>query len=338
GSSASVFSYGENAFIWDSEAVTMTRWSIDKSSLELSVDAILSLASTGVGGGRSNPTFISESQAFLSRLEEGVIVEFNPTLMEITKTHSVAPLDEGENMDGWVSEYIGYPVNGKIFYPIYKSTPNTCCEFYQNIRATVAVFDPSSSSIEYVHDDRLMGSRSDFLVDEKGNMYVTPSYTNSFIEPYFDLDPSMTSKPWGILKFNADGSFDPDFFVDLSESVDMSFNHNSMLAHSDHIVINYIDKTYSHPESFDDRFDVFGRTDFRSGSVNLATGELESFESLNKSSGTYYLNTIDGLNYYQIFDKDHETRNLLYRQNSLTDYTTVSSNETGRINYIGKLW
>ncbi|MEM9389691.1 MAG: hypothetical protein AAGA02_04410, partial [Bacteroidota bacterium] len=47
GSSASVFSYGENAFIWDSEAVTMTRWSIDKSSLELSVDAILSLASTG---------------------------------------------------------------------------------------------------------------------------------------------------------------------------------------------------------------------------------------------------------------------------------------------------
>ncbi|MEM0940240.1 MAG: hypothetical protein AAGI25_10705 [Bacteroidota bacterium] len=339
GLSASIYSFGEHPYTWNGDAATITKWSVDRVNLTLAVEGIISLASKSISGSVGAPVFLSETQAFFSKLSEGIIVEWNPSTMEITKTHNVAPLANSETVEGWYSEIVGYSVpDGKIFYPIGQSNPYSCCEYYDNIHATVAVFDPSASTIDYIHDNRLFAGRHDFMVDENGETYVTPARDNSFILPYFDIDPSSDAKPWAVLKFNEDGTFDPNFYFDLSTVVPMTFLNSASMVRDNKIVINYVDNTYTHPESYDDKFDVYDSPDFKTASVDLITGEVEMFEALSQSSGTYLLNTIDGINYYQIFDKDHETRNFLYRQNSLTDYTTVSTNETGRIIHIGKLW
>ena len=89
-----IFSYGEHPYIWSGDDATMTKWTLDKTTLELSTDGVVSFGNTGISGFVAPPIFLSETQAFFSELAEGVIVEWNPTTMEITKVHNVDPLPD----------------------------------------------------------------------------------------------------------------------------------------------------------------------------------------------------------------------------------------------------
>ena len=100
GLNSRIYSYGEHAYTWNGDAATITKWEVEKTTLELSPAGIISFASVGVSGNIAEPAFISETSAYTTRLSEGIVVEWNPSTMEIIQVYDVDPFPElGGNSD-----------------------------------------------------------------------------------------------------------------------------------------------------------------------------------------------------------------------------------------------
>ncbi|MEM0940802.1 MAG: hypothetical protein AAGI25_13565 [Bacteroidota bacterium] len=152
GLNSRIYSFGENPYTWNGNAATITKWDIDKTTLELSPRGILSFASTGISGNAGPPVFLSETQAFSAFLKEGVIVEWNPTDMEVTQTFEVAPIPELSVELTFYSEWEKYLLaNGKILMPVHFRIPVVCCDWYDTPGAMVAVFDPQPEIWNILH-------------------------------------------------------------------------------------------------------------------------------------------------------------------------------------------
>lgn len=343
GFNARIYSYGEHPYTWNGDAATITKWNVDKTTLNLSQNSIVSFANTSLSGANlAEPIFLSESQAFYSDLTEGVIVEWNPTTMEITKVLNVDPLPTPllDGMD--YSEWTKYLSNGKIIIPIRLSSPDNCCEYPEKeVGAMVAVFDPSIGTVEYHQDNRLISCYYRLLPDvSNGAIYIQPNRDNSFITPYFDVDSSELPSPFALLKLNADGSFDPDFFIDLGEIVPMSYYGVAAFVSNNKLVFNYIDDSHEWPSSYDDANSSISGLVNPSVIVDLETKEVKPFTAFSEYGGVNPLSTVDGVNYYwgysywsNGYDEDH-----IIAQNSAEDFTVVSSITGGGFQAINKLW
>ncbi|MEM0940803.1 MAG: hypothetical protein AAGI25_13570 [Bacteroidota bacterium] len=98
--------------------------------------------------------------------------------------------------------------------------------------------------MEYITYNRLVSGESRFLFDEKGDMYVPPHWRFGWAEPYYNVNESELLSPFTILKFNEDGSFDPDFSFDLSETLSISFISQIGFVFDNKIQVIYPDDSY----------------------------------------------------------------------------------------------
>lgn len=335
------YSFGENPYVWDSDARTMTKWEVNRTDLSLSPSGIMSLASTGYSSPVAYPAFISETQAFVTNLTEGLVIEWNPSDMTIIEVHEVDPLVSAHD-NAFVFEFFNYVKNNKIFMPIGQNAPPTCCAINTaDMSAVVAVFDITTKTLEYIKDDRLMSTVFRFVSDENGSFYVQPIDENSWITEYFEYEPSSAPSPHTVLRFNDDGTFDSSFEFNLDDVLDIEVYSESVLVFDDKLVLNYYDSDDGQLDpSYDDSRNLLDRINARTVSVDLNTGEVNEFTALSEYDFVILYNRIDGVNYYIAFStvtSAFDTSHIL-RQNAIDDYTELGTYSGAAAQWVGKLW
>lgn len=340
GLNKSIVAFDDNPYVVDNVASTITRWSVDRSDLSLSPEAILSLASTGYSPELAKiPTFVSEEQAFISDLVSGIIVEWNPSEMLIIEVHNIEPLVSSHE-NPFLTEGFPYLRNGKIFYPISEH-PRSCCEIQpEELGALVAVFDISSKSLEYVKDRRLIAGVGGFIQDEQGDFYFEPVRENGFIVEYFDVDSTVLPSPHTVLKFRDDGTFDPDFAFDLDNVLSIEAMARGAFVVDNKFVFSYYDSNDGVlPPSFNDRYSI-QQNGSRLVSVDLTTGEVSDYTALDKYDGLILDSVIDGVNYYLAFSTETDPFDVSHflRQESFDTFTELSSYDNVAAQRLRKLW
>ncbi|MEM1260088.1 MAG: hypothetical protein AAGH81_16280 [Bacteroidota bacterium] len=343
GFNSQIFTTGDGVWTWNGDASTITRWEVDRTNLEFSVNGLLSIAASGISGRNAPNLFFSETRAFISQLAEGTVVEWNPSTMEIIQIHNVDPLPDLGTTFGFYTEQTLYPTSdGKIMMPIVFSTPVNCCdtsELPDPPGAMLAIFDPESGTVVYNRDERMIANHSTLMPDPTdGSFYMVPNFSGSYWDPYFDLTGQPV--PYGVLRINPDGSFDPDFFVDLTDFVDITFLRSQFFVFDQKFVLSYLDEAdYEHPDSYDDRFGSFGLT-AELIIVDLVTGEVMDFAGFNGSGfdAAIFLDTVDGVNYFSGFNAATEQGGLLI-QNGTDALTTMTvHNGNNDFQAVARLW
>ena len=339
GLNAQVYDYDGHPFTINPDAKTITKWNVDSSTLEISVDGILSFASTGLSN-NGKLAFVSSTAAFLHDVNEGIIVEFNPTTMEITTTHKITPLNPSAivaSANSWNTKV----KNGKLLLPI-AWYPSVCCEYPKPLYATVAVFDPSTGLIDYKEDTRSVGLDSYGLVsDENGILYGTPGRVNSMLKKYYNLDTNSFPGVNTLLKFNENGTWDSDFKIDLTEVIpSLNIFTGASFIYQNKMAFIYSDSELD--ESFDNRWNFYNHpSTFHSVILDLNTLEVQSFTQFDDYTSVILLNHLDNVNYFRSNgegNSDGVGVSRILKQNSIDDYGIFSEIEGGSFTHLGKLW
>lgn len=342
GLNSRAFFFGEHPYTWNGNAAVMTKWKVDRNTLELTVDGVLSFASAGITGDVGEPAFLSETQSYFANLKEGVVLEWNPNTMEITETFNVTPLPDPGGEVFFFGNVGKYVVNGKIFMPFEYTGPATCCNYFapNGGGAVVAVFDPATGTVEYVQDKRALAANNVFTLDDQGNRYVGPLFENFLVEPYFNVDMSTLPSTTNLIKFNDDGTFDPNFEFDFAEVIpNAKLLSPSALIFDNQILVFYLDSSFIFNPDYEDRYSI-PFTSYKTGLVDLNTKELKPSET--NQFGPLSPNTwaiVDGTVYFLTFGEEvnGEAPMLLLTRNSANNYTKVSEHFGGSIRLVAKL-
>jgi hypothetical protein len=329
GQNTRIYSVGDKPYTINSGAKTITKWNVNKTTLNLSVDAILSYASTGSNS--TNVVFVSETSAFINDLIEGIIIEFNPSNMEITKTYNVTSLEVPSNFGAF---YNGYAHNGKIVFPI-RWQPVTCCDYPNPLYATVAVFDPATGSVTYNVDERSLAINSILYADGNSSVFLLPNSYNASINHFYNANQNIFS----VFKLKADGSIDDSYEVDLTVGLPkMKLYNSSSFVYQDVAVFTYSEDEFT--GSFANRTATQNAMTFKAVSYNLKTNEVKAFTAFaNYARGVNRKAVIDGKGYFVAYNPSANTLDTdLLVQNGLEDFTVISSIKGGDFPYIEKLW
>ncbi|MEM9681558.1 MAG: hypothetical protein AAF901_14645, partial [Bacteroidota bacterium] len=339
-------SYGKNPYTYDPNAKTLTKWTVDKSDLSLSVLGILSFADAGIqvnfAEDIGEPAFISDEEAYFTDLLEGLIIEWNPTDMTITEVievQAVGPDVPGTDM--FVGERRKYISGDNIFIPLFIGSPNVCCDFVtvNGGGVNVGVFNTTTNTLEYRKDDRSLFSRADFIVDPITNdMYVQPNEFAPMAIKYFNTDEDV-SQAYSVLKFNSDGTFDQNFQLNLRDIVPIEVYTYGVIAFDGKLAFNYVDSTsWTFPETFNDRWSYYETSGLiKTVAIDVNTKEVTTFDGLSAyDEGGWLVGTVDGVNYVEGYTSQGITYFL--RQNSFNDFTEVSQVEGGGFTHVNQLW
>lgn len=328
GQNTRIYSLGAHPFTINRNAKTITRWKVDKKTLELSVDAILSYASTGSNS--NNIAFVSETSAFITDLVEGIIIEFNPSIMEITKIHNVTQLEVPTNIN---ASYNGYSNNGKLIFPI-RWQATTCCDYSEPLYATIAVFDPATESLVYDVDERNISINRILYTDENNDAFLLPNYQNAWFNHFFNAN----QKGFSVLKLNDNGNIDDSYEVNLEEGLpNITIYKSSSFVYQDNAVF-----TYSEDEitgSFDDRFANYNAMESKAVSYNLNTHEVKPFTAFDTYLFVNRKAIIDGKGHFAAYTATSDSYNTdLLVQNGLENFTVIATIQGGDFPYVEKLW
>ncbi|MEM6738292.1 MAG: hypothetical protein AAF620_19710 [Bacteroidota bacterium] len=339
GTEITIKTFGGQIFAVNPDASTITKWVVDKSSLELSVASVLSFASSGISSTRSL-TFASETQAFLFDVVEGVLLELNPESMEITKTHDIGSALPGGSDGMRIGVNEGFLLNsGKVVWSVSYVADNGCCinPIPENV-PSVGVFDPTTDQFTYKYDDRLYGGGS-ASVNDNGTVYISPNAYIAMNYHYFNI---LGEPRYYTLRLDDNGDFDTSFEFELTEVIDIDYGGYLVAKNGDEILVDYYDID-EWAEAWDDRWNWWGNSLYDKASViNLETKEVAPFTGFdNYSNGGNFINNIDGVNYfggYNWIDNVGWESDLL-KQESFESFTVVTKGSAGvSIGDFVKLW
>ncbi|MEM9830322.1 MAG: hypothetical protein AAF944_06770 [Bacteroidota bacterium] len=347
----SVSSFGEHPYVYDANAKTITKWAVDRSDLSLSVEGILSLAAIGFDPEAFvSPAYISETRAYVADVGEGLVVDWNPedmTITEVYQVEAIASLQPNPTLFGPEFNYVS---NEKIFYPIRDWGPSVCCEFNTNgLGAIVGVFDTRTNTMTYERDSRILASWNFMPQDENGDFLLSSIEPSAFVPKYFDVDPSTLPSFTTMLKFNADGTFDPNFAFDLKEVLDIYAMGSPIAFGNNKAIFTYYDIADGGlPESFDDRFQ-HRQGGVRVVSVDFNTREASDFTGLAKYSVFVQpVTKIEGAIYHLAGSTDNNGNFVSHyiRQDAFDQFTELGSYGTDGsgdesfvlVSQLGKLW
>lgn len=327
GPGATIYSYGEHPYVWNGTASTLTKYNVS-NEMKISASDALSLTGTGVSGTFGPPAFVSETEAYFFALNDGKIIKFNPTTMTITETIAVTPLPLSNDAAVKTSTYMSYVTSAKkIILPV-AATPTDFNKFPQY--AQIAVFDIASKAVTYVKDTRMSMGYDTFAKGNDGTLYYRPSRATSLSLDY----STVTDAPpaGGLLKVNPNGTFDPNFFVDLKAPLNAHSVNVVTYVHGDKALAQYLDNTFTPPAKPADWYNA--PTKF--ALVDLKTLKVEPFTSFEKYGTVYTVGTIDGVEYYGNITAPDGKFSLL-KQKGAADFEAVSEALGGSVIFVGKL-
>ncbi|MFH6991042.1 hypothetical protein [Flavobacterium sp. FlaQc-48] len=327
GPGATIYSYGEHPYVWNGTASTLTKYNVS-NEMKISAADALSLAGTGVSGTFGPPAFVSETEAYFFALNDGKIIKFNPTTMTITETIAVTPLPLSNDAAVKTSTYMSYVTSAKkIILPV-AATPTDFNKFPQY--AQIAVFDIATKVVSYVKDSRMSMGYDTFAKGNDGTLYYRPSRATSLSLDY----STVTGAPpaGGLLKVNPNGTFDPNFFVDLKAPLNAHSVNVVAYVHGDKALAQYLDNTFTPPAKPADWYNA--PTKF--ALVDLKTLKVEPFTSFEKYGTVYSVGTIDGVEYYGNITAPDGKFSLL-KQKGPADFEAISEAIGGSLIFVGKL-
>jgi len=327
GPGATIYSYGEHPYVWNGTASTLTRYNVS-NEMKISASDALSLAGTGVSGTFGPPAFVSETEAYFFALNDGKIIKFNPTTMSITETITVTPLPLSNDAAVKTSTYMSYVTSAKkIILPV-AATPTDYNKFPQY--AQIAVFDIASKVVTYVKDTRMSMGYDTFAKGDDGTLYYRPSRATSLSLDY----STVTGAPpaGALLKVNPDGTFDPNFFVDLKTPLNAHSVNVVAYVNGGKALAQYLDNTFTPPAKPADWYNA--PTKF--ALVDLKTLKVEPFTSFEKYGTVYTVGTIDGVEYYGNITAPDGKFSLL-KQKGAADFEAVSEALGGSLIFVGRL-
>ncbi|MEM9673248.1 MAG: hypothetical protein AAF992_11670 [Bacteroidota bacterium] len=334
GSNAGVYSSGENVYAVSSDAKTITKWIINKSTLELDVAGLLSYASTGIDF-IGDIVFKSDSEAYIYNLEEGLILQFDPSTMEITETFNFPPPANFQDAAPPLSGH-GYLRDNNILMPISYFPENPDGDA-AGMKATLAVFDTDTKSLTYNQDDRSLHLQAfqGLVTNDDGFNYVWPQRENAMFAHYWVNTPI---DPHTVLRVDNDGNFDNSYELDLNQAIDnFSLTMRPVVAFQNEVVFTYYTTSLDN-YAWDDRYNFFDNSsDARNIKINLLTGEYSIATAFDAYAEVEFQNNIDGVNYIRAYNKDY-TKTWTLRQNGIDSYEQLQGLENGVIMYTNKLF
>lgn len=345
GLGARVLSFGEHPYTWNNAAGTLTKWSVDRTTLEFSVDGIISFASLGVSGNVGAETrFVSETKAYVQNLAEGLLVEFNPSVMEITEVIDFGiPFPNATTGRFIINDPVVIPESGIIIYGM-SYFPNVCCEYDGPDAYTIVVLDTNANTVELRTDQRLLIGEEALMPSDDGFIYVSPGLGQSVAVKYLDNVPTGPSSEFNVLRMDLDGNFDPDYSLDISNVLSTEFARAFDIPPSGN-VRPFIVPNNSLADNWNDRFDIFN--DFPEWSVvgvNYVTGAVEPLTAFDGFNFVTLPTTINGQLYVtvglvELDDNDVETEvSYFARVEEGFNFTLLTRNEGGTIRRVAKLW
>ncbi|MEP5430503.1 MAG: hypothetical protein ABJP86_15265, partial [Flavobacteriaceae bacterium] len=329
GSSATINSFEENPYVWNGISSTLTKYEV-ADNLEIKVLDVLSFVSTGLSGGFGLPTFVSDTKAYFFALSEGKVIEFNPTTMKITETINVDVLDLSGDSDINTHTYSNIvTADGTVILPIGSYPDGAPDKFPQY--AELAVFDPTTKTVSYVRDTRMSMGYDTYAKGNDGSFYYRPSKNTAIAEDYSTLTGYPTTG--GLLKIQEDGTFDPDFFVDLKEVLNAHSVNSVVYVHDSKALVQYMDASFIPPTNPDDWYSE--PTSFALVDLNAKT--FEPFTTFEQHGTVYTVGQMDGVEYYGNLGDSSSGQYSVLKQNGPTDFEIVSEAIGGSLIYIGKL-
>lgn len=333
GLNVEVYAFGEHPYSINRDSKTITKWKVDKTDMKVSVEGILSFASTGVNS--NILSFVSDEKGYISDLTEGIIVEFNPKTMVLVKTHNVTPLQTSTNF-GFYTE--GNVYNGRLIFPIQWTT-RACCAFDLDLKATVGIFDPATGSLTYDTDDRAIGVNF-ALYHDAGTAYLVPANSqNSWIAPFYEVDPNDLPNANVILRLNSNGTIDDNFVSDINATLPKaSVVRGSSFVFQGKYIFTHSNEPVS--GAWNGRFANRGQMQMVTTSYDINTKEAKPFTSFDGYNGVFPIGTIDDVNYFKanILGPTGTSDFELLVQNSPEDYTKLTTVVNGTFTRIYKLW
>ena len=331
GANQRIFSFGKHPYTWNGNASTLTKWSVNETDLNLTPEAIMGVAGIGISGDLGEPAFVSESEAYFFALNEGKVIEFNPTDMTITKTHDVTPITfPGAGSAGWYDVWTKYEKGNNVIMPIGYYTGSN---WDIPTGAQVAVFNIISKTITYQQDDRLLAAAEAGVLSNNDEIYLQPAYGIDFAVHYGNHTntlPTMTT-----LKMNDDGTFDQSFSYDFESVINTKMFRAIPIIFDNQAVVTVAEPTYDFPADPADRWD-FNNINLI---VDMDTDEVSEFTALDNYEVWWYSTKMDNTNYYVGTVNSAETMTtFLLRQNAIDNYIEVSKFVGGQIQGVAKLW
>ena len=239
--------FDDAVFVSNGEEKTVTRYSVEKDGT-LKPGKKVSFANRGLSYISYPDVFLDKEHAYLVNSSQLELIEWNPSSMTITGTHSLEKLER----DGWDHEDRGSFVrrsDGKIF--LYWTYTNMRTEFVNDF--VLGVFDTKTNELTVqVKEDCPASSGFGGFFDEKEDLYLIADsfglYTqykykdakpacllrvkkgDSEIDPGFKLTPADAMggrAPWGFY-YLADGlaytsGVDPAVFDDYDSVFEVLF-------------------------------------------------------------------------------------------------------------------
>ena len=317
GENTRIHPFGEHTFTYDRNSFVVTKFGIEPD-LSLQVEGVMSIAGTGLAGFIGEPAFVSETQAYFFALQEGKVLEFNPTTMTITEVVDVPVLAFPEDPEGTINPFVPYVSGQFVLLPIrYNSNNFDVFPHY----AMNAVFDSETKTLVYQKDDRMSMGSNWFTLNENREFFYGPSNQVPRLEAYGNSTGHPTTA--GLLKVGPDGTFDPDFFVDLREVLNAQYVRTCPLMFGNKIVVTYYDSNWTKPADPND----WWASPVSTALVDLESGTYEPFTALDPFGGRASDIGTDssGTTYFTALGDDNIA--YLLTQNSPTEFNVLISQD-----------
>ena len=203
------FACGENAFFYDADASSITKYIVE-DDLSLTEAETIQLQQEGVEGFTAAHVCVSGTQAYSFNSSFGRAVEWNPEEMTIEEAFDVPVPEVDPGLEVTPTIFEPYPSGDLVYFPVrmqnysnYKIAP----------KSVVAVFDTRDQSMTFAEDNRCLSSTTG-AIDENGNFYKLIGWqvAHAIYSDQENLPPAC------MLRINAgEKSFDSNFVGELPE-------------------------------------------------------------------------------------------------------------------------
>lgn len=202
--------FDNSVFVANSEDKTITRYSVEKDGT-LKAGKKVSFASRGLMYVSYPDAILDKEHAYIVAADQLELIEWNPSTMTITGTHSLEKLKR----EGWGQEDRGSFVrksDGKIF--IYWTYTNQRTEFVNDF--VLGVFDTKTNELTVqVKEDCPASAGFGGFFDEKEDLYLIADSFGLFTQfEYKDAKPAC------VLRVKKDDSeIDPDYKLQPADAM-----------------------------------------------------------------------------------------------------------------------
>jgi hypothetical protein len=296
------YSFDGSIFVWDRDAVTVTRYEVS-DQLKLTKGATISFANYGFKYG-ADLSFISPTRAYMIVSEQNQVITWDPSKMEISGKFSLN-LPSYPNLETFP---IPIGVSGNNLYlSVFSANYNDLVCYPKNVVAIIPT--DKDGPVTLIEDSRTLPGLGGYVMTN-GDIYLVGDGDAGNFSAY---GPAAYPSA-GILRIKAgQTAFDPSYFVNLETATNSPGIVGNWRIDQNTILARVWDSTTPLPKAVDS---YFASQNFISKKVDLTTGKAVDFPALVKGGFSSNIQDfIDNKTYFPLPNSDGSA-DIAYRLSS----------------------